>query len=112
MYKQCIYNDVLTLCIIRHKNKDVNARRIDDPSLLKINWGVRFYGEKSELNEDDGLPPQPEDAANFFNSCVKTQVLNLSQILVCDSQHQIPNYYCTLCITLTKIGILFSIMDS
>lgn len=59
----------------RLKNKEVKIRRITDPDLLKINWGVSYAGEKEVQKEDDNLPPQPEDSTIFFNSCSRVQVL-------------------------------------
>ncbi|XP_050736162.1 centrosomal protein of 192 kDa-like isoform X2 [Eriocheir sinensis] len=56
----------------RMKNKEVKARHITNPDLLKLNWVEEFTGEKKALNESDLLPPQPEDAVVFFNSCITT----------------------------------------
>lgn len=56
------------------KNKEVKARRITHPGLLKLNWMEEFTGEQEAQTEPDVLPPQPEDAVVFFNSCTITQV--------------------------------------
>lgn len=60
------------------KNKEVKARRITNPDLLKLNWVEEFTGEKDALNESDLLPPQPEDAVVFFNSFTTTLVSKIT----------------------------------
>lgn len=60
------------------KNKEVKARRITNPDLLKLNWMEQFTGEKDAQNEPDLLPPQPEDAVVFFNSCTIKLVGNFT----------------------------------
>ncbi|XP_063869324.1 uncharacterized protein LOC135105178 [Scylla paramamosain] len=57
----------------RMKNKEVKARHINNPDLLKINWLEKFSEQKGQ-QEPDILPPQPEDAVVFFNACTITQV--------------------------------------
>ncbi|XP_042218465.1 uncharacterized protein LOC121863759 isoform X2 [Homarus americanus] len=67
-------DEILRRRFRRLQNKEVKVRRINDPDLLKINWGVAYSREKEVQVEDDCLPPQPEDSVNFFNSCSKIQV--------------------------------------
>lgn len=67
-------DEILRQRFRRLKNKEVKIRRINDPSLLKINWDSVYTGKKEVQNEEDCLPPQPEDSAVFFNSCSKIQI--------------------------------------
>ncbi|XP_071545499.1 uncharacterized protein [Panulirus ornatus] len=67
-------DEILRRRFRRLKNKEVKMRRINDPDLLKINWGVMYTGEKEVQSEEDSLPPQPEDSTIFFNSCSRIQV--------------------------------------
>lgn len=62
------------MIVNRLKNKEVKVRRLNDPVLVKIDWDVFYSGEKESQSEEDCLPPQPEDASIFFNSCSKTRV--------------------------------------
>ncbi|XP_042870992.1 uncharacterized protein LOC122252547 [Penaeus japonicus] len=74
-YLQIVSGDeILRKRFRRLKNKEVKVRRLNDPALVKIDWDVFYSGEKESQSEEDCLPPQPEDAALFFNSCSKTQV--------------------------------------
>ncbi|XP_047490217.1 uncharacterized protein LOC125039896 [Penaeus chinensis] len=74
-YLQIVSGDeILRRRFRRLKNKEVKVRRLNDPALVKIDWDVFYSGEKESQSEEDCLPPQPEDASLFFNSCSKTQV--------------------------------------
>lgn len=75
----CVEEQVkLSVAFPRMKNKEVKARHITNPDLLKLNWVEEFTGEKKALNESDLLPPQPEDAVVFFNSCITTLVSKIT----------------------------------
>lgn len=74
-YLQIVSGDeILRRRFRRLKNKEVKVRRLNDPVLVKIDWDVFYSGEKESQSEEDCLPPQPEDASIFFNSCSKTRV--------------------------------------
>ncbi|KAK3880196.1 hypothetical protein Pcinc_015296 [Petrolisthes cinctipes] len=56
----------------RLKNKEVKVRRMNDPTLLGVDLVTNFSREDGALkDEPDTLPPQPEDAMVFLNSCHK-----------------------------------------
>ncbi|XP_069180354.1 uncharacterized protein [Procambarus clarkii] len=67
-------DEILRRRFRRLKNKEVKIRRVNDPTLLKIHWDTDYTGKKELNDEDDCLPPQPEDSTIFFNSCSKTQI--------------------------------------
>ena len=84
------------------KNKEVKARRINNPDLLKLNWLEEFTGEQKFHQESDILPPQTEDAVVFFNACSITQVGRKAAFTSLWVVHQTYNYqsevalyYCT-----------------
>lgn len=72
---QCIIwvsDDVIVGYSFRLKNKEVKVRRMNDPTLLGVDLASSFNREEGALkDEPDTLPPQPEDAMVFLNSCHK-----------------------------------------
>lgn len=70
--------EAVNVAFSRMKNKEVKSRRITNPDLLKLNWMEEFTGEQEAQNEPDVLPPQPEDAVVFYNSCTVTQVSKIT----------------------------------